>query len=200
MTLARLPRLLYASFTGIYISPNDSNIVCQQSALMSVLSGSLLVFVKDTQFPEVTPTGSLPFLTLLSYGGLVFNISATISAFLLTDRLGSMTINSSRRPDLPKDGTVDVPSSFLLKRYGAGAGWTWSMWHCMHLTIILILSLTLIGCRVFLCPRRAMVHHHTTPCLCILKGDKGRANWDHLRGGVCYLALFAAYALCQFLR
>lgn len=99
---------------------------------MSVLSGYMLVFVKDTQFPDVTPTGSLPFLTMISYGGLVFNISATVSAFLLTDRLGSMTINSSRRPDLPRDGTVDVPASFLLKRYGAGAGWNWSMWHCMY--------------------------------------------------------------------
>jgi len=99
------------------------------SALMALISAYLLVFVKNTQFQGSTPAGSLPFLTLVSYGGLVFNISATVSAFLLTDRLGSMAIKSSKRRDLARDGTVDAPSSFLLKKYGAGSGWTWSMWH-----------------------------------------------------------------------
>ena len=155
---------------------------CQQSALMSVLSAYLLVFVKDTGFPEVTPTGSLPFLTLLSYGGLVFNISATVSAFLLTDRLGSMAVNSSKRRDLARDGTVDAPSSFLLKRYGAGSGWTWSMWHCkpaLRATYFLLIRAFYL--RVFLCPCGTLVHHYTDTRLRFLAGVEDRANWDHLR-------------------
>lgn len=154
----------------------------QQSALMSVLSAYLLVFVKDTQFPEVTPTGSLPFLILLSYGGLVFNISATVSAFLLTDRLGSMAINSSKRRDLARDGTVDAPSSFLLKRYGVGSGWTWSMWHCKQALCANYCSLIMnFYLRVFLCPCRTLVHHYTDTCLRFLAGVQDCANWDHLR-------------------
>lgn len=85
---------------------------------MSVLSACHLVFVKVTQC-SVTPPESLLFLTLLSYGGLVFNISATVYMFLFTDRPSSMAIDS------------------LLSRYGSGASaelaWTWTLRHCVYI-------------------------------------------------------------------
>ncbi|KAF5336147.1 hypothetical protein D9611_006194 [Ephemerocybe angulata] len=72
------------------------------------------------------------FLALASYGALFFNLSASISGFILIDRLGSIPYRAAQQPRelLPVSGVIDADSEQLLRRYGVGKLWGALVLHC----------------------------------------------------------------------
>lgn len=102
-----------------------------QSALLSVLSGTLLVFTKSdsSALQQASPRGHT-FLTLVSYGAIIFNTSATIGSLALTDKLGDLPAVASQNPDLEKSGSTTNSPALLMSRFGLGSSFNYAMWHC----------------------------------------------------------------------
>ena len=131
-----------------------------QSALLAVLAGQLLVFVKDsTNFTTTPSPNAHKFLMLISYSAIVFNSSATVASLVLTDRLGELPVRAARMSESEKEShhrkstkdsdrtfvaqesdpeggrTMDESSTSesstqLLVKYGAGELWIWAVVHC----------------------------------------------------------------------
>ncbi|KAF8963419.1 hypothetical protein BDZ97DRAFT_1027659 [Flammula alnicola] len=109
-------------------------LTCQGSAVVSGLlagvAAQLLSFFRDNNSYEKRPTGQGAKDTVLAlcYAALLLNIGATISAFMVIDKMGSLTISAARRPDL-LIGRFNGTEVGLLEKYGAGKKWKYMVWH-----------------------------------------------------------------------
>lgn len=102
------------------------------SGLLAVTAAQLLTFFKNTSnFNNVSTPGARTFLILLCYGSLFFNTSASISSFVLIDRLGELQFRAAQKDQsiLPSGGFMSVGADNLLIRFGAGRLWTCIAWH-----------------------------------------------------------------------
>jgi hypothetical protein len=103
--------------------------------VLAVLSLLFLFFVSNTNtglLNQDKRDGIRTFLTLVCYGGVFFNLSASVSGFVLIDRLGSLSFNAAQKPSelLPVAGYIEGDSDTLLRRYGAGKIWNLLVLHC----------------------------------------------------------------------
>lgn len=86
----------------------------------------------------MSTAGARTFLILLCYGSLFFNTSASISSFVLIDRLGELQFRAVQKDQsiLPSGGFTTVGAGGLLKRFGAGRLWTCIAWHCKLYSVL----------------------------------------------------------------
>ncbi|KAF8999762.1 hypothetical protein BDQ17DRAFT_1360324 [Cyathus striatus] len=105
------------------------------SASLTVTGAILLAFFKQSGvFSTNTdnPQESRTFLLVICYVALFFNISASISAFILTDKLGELPLTAARKRDSalpPSAASITADSNRLLKSYGIGRTWILVQWH-----------------------------------------------------------------------
>lgn len=102
------------------------------SGLLAVTAAQLLTFFKNTSnFNNESTAGAHTFLVLLCYGSLFFNTSASISSFVLIDRLGELQFRAAQKDQsiLPSGGFTSLGADNLLIRFGAGRLWTCIAWH-----------------------------------------------------------------------
>jgi len=66
---------------------------------------------------------------ILGQAGLLLNISACISCFIIIDRLGDVPYRAAQE-NVPKGGKISLPATGILRVYGIGALWRWAVWHC----------------------------------------------------------------------
>ncbi|PSS37974.1 hypothetical protein PHLCEN_2v157 [Hermanssonia centrifuga] len=107
------------------------------SALFAGLEGLLLGLVKDSvgSGSESSSTGQA--LLAFTYIALFFSISSAMSALILTDEFGDITLRASRSEasgeSTLKYDAYDEGSNQLLSRFNGGRqSWRWVMWHCKH--------------------------------------------------------------------
>lgn len=142
-----------------------------------MLAGLLLICVKVTKFPDDANPRALTFLTLLSYSSIVFTISATVTSFILADRLGEIPIRASMQSDLATEGSVNATPTYLLKRYGAGSAWAWGVWHCeLPDALSAFVANLLLPLRDLLPFGRRLVHTHPNTCLHLSSRNGGSEN------------------------
>lgn len=100
---------------------------------MAVVSAVLLVALQASaqdSGPQIT-TYHIS-LTVLAYSALVLNISASLSSFILIDKLGDLPFQASQKPlsRLPRMGPIEGTQEQLLLRYGVDRLWTVVVYHC----------------------------------------------------------------------
>lgn len=106
-----------------------------QSALFAVLSILLLMFITDRGDLSSylhSPAGTA--LSIFSYSAILLNGSAAVTALVMTDKVGGLSMKASRRSALsPEKGYISGDAK-LLNRYGIGTAWSWVFGHCQSLS------------------------------------------------------------------
>jgi hypothetical protein len=115
------------SFLRIFIGwGNNCNDL--QSGLLASTAAALFNYIRDPKNYDKHPH-SKNAVVALCYGALFFNIGATISAFIIIDKLGSLTFVYARRNPITI-GTFAATETAILEHYGAGNIWKYILWHC----------------------------------------------------------------------
>lgn len=113
-------------FTGWANNCNDL-----QSGLLAAVAAQLLSYFRDpgTYDRRLDSQNARDVVVALCYGALFFNVGATISAFIIIDKLGSLTLVYARRDPI-NIGTFAASETAILEHYGAGNKWKYILWHC----------------------------------------------------------------------
>ncbi|KAF8202485.1 hypothetical protein BJ912DRAFT_920840 [Pholiota molesta] len=102
------------------------------SALLAGVAAQLLSYFRTpgTYTNPPTPQGAIDAILALCYCALLLNIGATISAFIILDRLGSLALLYAREnpQHSAKFGGTEIQ---ILKHYGPGPKWRLIIWHCI---------------------------------------------------------------------
>ncbi|KAF8202486.1 hypothetical protein BJ912DRAFT_920841 [Pholiota molesta] len=121
------------------------------SGLLAVVSAQLLTYFRDpaTYDRRSTPQGARDAVLALNYCALLLNIGATISAFIILDRMGSLTLLFACKESQPTIGAFAGTEMQILRHYGAGPRWKFIIWHwliCFYggITCLVFLLVTFI--------------------------------------------------------
>jgi hypothetical protein len=102
-----------------------------KSGLLAGVAAQLFSYFRDPMSYNRRPTsqGARDTVLAICYGALFLNIGATIGAFIIIDKMGSLTIVAARRRNIPI-GQFGGTEMALLQHYGAGKSWKYLIWHC----------------------------------------------------------------------
>ncbi|KAF9054363.1 hypothetical protein BJ165DRAFT_1522903 [Panaeolus papilionaceus] len=111
----------------------------QQGAVVSALAAGivaqLLGFIKDNKnYADNTDPEKINVLVGMCYFSLFMNIGATISSFVIIDRLGEFHLRAARIPDSetalsPSVKNADLTESDLIRaQFGVGRTWSILLW------------------------------------------------------------------------
>jgi hypothetical protein len=109
-----------------------------QSGLLAAVAAQLLQYFRDDsayhkrQSSEAAKTAVLA----LCYAAIFLNIGATISAFVIIDKMGALSAAASSRGDKTAFSTFDGTEVRLLENFGAGSTWKYVMAECKQTTPI----------------------------------------------------------------
>ncbi|TFK37684.1 hypothetical protein BDQ12DRAFT_750514, partial [Crucibulum laeve] len=113
------------------------------SALLTAAAAQLLSFFKSaSSFDEGrnNPNAARTFLLIICYSSLFFNVSASISSFILIDKLGELPFRASQRGQQtlppPQTAMSSTDPDYLLKRYGIGRWWSFLIWHWLFCFVL----------------------------------------------------------------
>ncbi|KAF8202484.1 hypothetical protein BJ912DRAFT_443736 [Pholiota molesta] len=119
-----LPRTVEAIRAGWQQTSQGGAVV---SGLLASTAAALFNYIRDPKNYDKHPH-SKNAVVALCYGALFFNIGATISAFIIIDKLGSLTFVYARRNPITI-GTFAATETAILEHYGAGNIWKYILWH-----------------------------------------------------------------------
>jgi len=127
-------------------------LTCQGSAIVSGLlagvAAQLLSFFRneDTYRRRPTSQGAKDTILGLCYAALLLNIAATISAFMVIDKMGSLTLNGARMHP-PQIGRYYGTHIGLLVKFGGSSNWRYVIWHwlfCFYGGVVCLILLILV--------------------------------------------------------
>ncbi|KAF9485458.1 hypothetical protein BDN70DRAFT_795763 [Pholiota conissans] len=106
-------------------------LTCQGSAVVSGLlagvAAQLFSYFRDpTNYTRHATSRGL--VLALCYGAIFLNIGATIGAFIIIDKMGSIATRAARR-DQMSIGRFGGTQIALLQYHGAGKKWKYFVWH-----------------------------------------------------------------------
>ncbi|KAF9485442.1 hypothetical protein BDN70DRAFT_977541, partial [Pholiota conissans] len=102
------------------------------SGLLAAVAAQLLSYFRSaaTYSRRQDSQNAIDAVVALCYAALFFNIGATISAFIIVDKLGSLTLVSARRDSSStKIGSFSGTETEILEHFGAGKNWKYIQWH-----------------------------------------------------------------------
>jgi len=102
-----------------------------QSGLLAGAAAQLLGFFRSEDAYKRRPTsqGAKDTVLALCYAALLLNVAATISAFMVIDKMGSLTMNGAMMPP-PQIGRFYGTHVGLLVKFGGSPNWRYMLWHC----------------------------------------------------------------------
>jgi len=102
-----------------------------QSGLLAGVAAQLLSFFrgKEAYQRRSTSQGAKDTVLALCYAALLLNIAATISAFMVIDKMGSVTMKGAMMPP-PQIGRFHGTHVSLLVKFGGSPNWRYMLWHC----------------------------------------------------------------------
>jgi len=118
--------------TGIFcLFESATDQVQFQSGLLAGVAAQLLYFFRNEDAYKRRPTsqGAKDTILGLCYAALLLNIAATISAFMVIDKMGSLTLNGARMPP-PQIGRYYGTHIGLLVKFGGNSNWGYMICHC----------------------------------------------------------------------
>ncbi|KIM44943.1 hypothetical protein M413DRAFT_367115 [Hebeloma cylindrosporum] len=125
---------------------------CQASAIVSGLlagvAAQLLSFFRSEDVYKRRPTsqGAKDTVLALCYATLLLNVAAMISAFMVIDKMGSLTMNGATIPP-PQIGRFYGTHVGLLVKFGGSPNWRYMFWHwliCFYGGVVCLILLVLV--------------------------------------------------------